>query len=146
MPPGPSEVPNELCGYASGELRYGAVTVRDAHGACTGDGFCLSRCAQRPTGDCEGGLKCGSSFTTAALTYSRADCVPAGTGVAGAPCAYHAGADGRFTDDCAVDHACVAGTCRRLCSPEGFCISGQTCTTPAGHAPELAVCVPGLSG
>lgn len=133
----PTQIDHVMCGYRHGELRYHSISVQDTHGVCVGDALCRSRCDEGP---CESGMKCASSFSSGALRYSRPDCVPAGDRLAGEACTYAAGADGRYTDDCSAATLCVGGTCRPRCSRG--CSADEVCDTPAGHAPELTVCLP----
>jgi hypothetical protein len=120
-----------MCAYRNGELRYASTTVN----SCVADGFCRSRCQD----GCGAGMKCGASFTSAALRHSRVDCVPAGIVAAGGACGFAAGAGGRYVDDCADGGLCIDGTCRRTC--DGGCLETETCTEHPGIHSELNHCI-----
>lgn len=126
-----------FCGYAHGELRYASDELDYERYSCISDGFCLS-CFEDNL--CRDGRKCTSSFADPVLTYSRLECLPAGPHLLGEPCAWTQNAEGRWVDDCAVDTVCFDRTCHARCC-FGITCGGQ-CMTPAGHAPELKICVP----
>lgn len=134
---GAAEIHHQVCGYDHGELRLFAIDLRDSASGCVGDWFCLPRCDQYT---CGAGTKCGSSFASADLRFSRVDCVPAGDRLVGDACTWSEGAGGRFVDNCVTGSMCVEGVCRAQCI-DGACPSGTACTRIPGHSAEIPACV-----
>jgi hypothetical protein len=135
----PADLGQFVCAMRHGEVRLRDSNLLTEHGQhCHGGSGCALSCG---IGSCPAG-KCSTSFSSAALAWSHVDCVPIGARLTGESCAWTAGTDGRFVDDCAADNLCVDGTCRARCTSAATCAGGDTCAAPPGHAPEMRVCLP----
>ncbi len=86
--------------------------------------------------DCPTGMKCATVNGMMAVTTM---CVMAGTATDGQPCTRTMG-----MDNCAAGFSCArgAGVCRKLCTGDTGCDTGQKCSTLSRAVTTVGVCAP----
>jgi len=128
---------DDLCAYATGEIRFQGGLCESTHGACFMDAWCLPKCGG-PFTTCPTDLRCGLDRVDGDPTHGWHACVPIGTGALGDACTI----DAAGIDDCGVALYCIDGVCAPACNPDfQDCTSPSTCVHVDGMANEVYACL-----